>query len=454
MSRLKHKLLLVLMTCLLTTSIVRAQSNGINSSYSRFGLGLPTDLSQGYNRSMGGVAQGLRASYRINMQNPASYSAIDSLTFLFDVGMGLNRTYMSQGSTKKSLNNTSFEYVNAAFRLRRHLGMSVGFMPYTNIGYQFSNAKNIGQDNTNEMITQQMDFSSSDEQNMQNTGGLHQVYVGAGWMPFNGFSFGANLGFLWGNINHKIIQTFSQNGSTVSSDGSLSTYYLSSIKTWKGDVGVQYQTILNSANRLTLGATVGIGHTIGSEAQYITSNNSSTDTLSTRNGYEIPMTYSIGAAWEYAEKWTVAADFAWEQWGNCTTPQYNAQTNSYNAATGAYKDRYSFHLGAEYVPARYDRSFRSRINYRMGAYYSSPFLKINGMDGPKELGITAGIGIPITNAWANMSYLNLYAPSYVNVGLQWTHRSPNASTMITENVFQINIGLSFNERWFMKWKFK
>lgn len=44
--------------------------------------------------------------------------------------------------------------------------------------------------------------------------------------------------------------------------------------------------------------------------------------------------------------------------------------------------------------------------------------------------------------------------SQVNFGIQWVHRSPSVSSMITENYFRINIGLTFSESWFMKWKFQ
>ena len=77
-----------------------AQSNGTNSSYSRYGLGLLCDQSQGYNRSMGGVGQALRSGNRLNKLNPASYSAIDSLSFLFDVGMSLQRTRMAAATRR------------------------------------------------------------------------------------------------------------------------------------------------------------------------------------------------------------------------------------------------------------------------------------------------------------------------------------------------------------------
>ena len=40
--------------------------------------------------------------------------------------------------------------------------------------------------------------------------------------------------------------------------------------------------------------------------------------------------------------------------------------------------------------------------------------------------------------------------SVVNVSFQWAHTS--AKDLITENSFRLNIGVTFNERWFAKWK--
>ena len=77
-----------------------------------------------------------------------------------------------------------------------------------------------------------------------------------------------------------------------------------------------------------------------------------------------------------------------------------------------------------------------------GASYATPYYKINGQDGPSEISVSAGLGIPIMNSYNNRSMLNISG--------QWVRTS--AKNFIKENTFRINIGLTFNERWFMKWK--
>lgn len=316
--KLKYTFILLFLIAPWTLGKTVAQSNGSNSSYSRFGLGLLSDQANSYNRSMGGVGQALRSNSRINFLNPASYSAVDSLTFLFDVGMSLQRTRMVQDNAHVGVSNTSFDFVTAAFRMRRHLGMTLGFKPYTRIGYSFSHEENVGLDySTGEQITSPSEYDGE--------GGLHEAFIGVGWEPFKGFSFGANVGVLWGNIKHSILTAYSQNSVLSTTDGNITTLYDASIVTWRGDVGVQYQTVLNSMNRLTFGATVGIGHKINNDASYISSTNASTaDTLVAAKGFQLPMTYSFGLAWEHAERLLLAADVHYEQWGKCTTPEFTS----------------------------------------------------------------------------------------------------------------------------------
>jgi hypothetical protein len=79
----------------------------------------------------------------------------------------------------------------------------------------------------------------------------------------------------------------------------------------------------------------------------------------------------------------------------------------------------------------------------VGASYATPYYNIRGGEkGPREFVLSAGFAIPIINSWNNRSLLNISA--------QWVNSS--AKNYIKENTFRINIGLTFNERWFAKWK--
>ena len=88
------------------------------------------------------------------------------------------------------------------------------------------------------------------------------------------------------------------------------------------------------------------------------------------------------------------------------------------------------------------RKWSDRVRYRFGASYATPYYYINGVDGPKEYSVSAGVGIPLVNYWNNRSILNI----------SFQYARQEAKNLIKENTFRINIGLTFNENWFSKWK--
>lgn len=133
-------------------------------------------------------------------------------------------------------------------------------------------------------------------------------------------------------------------------------------------------------------------------------------------------------------------DYSLQKWSSLEAPIYESHT--YTMRSGFYKDRSKLTAGGEFCNNPMGRRFFDRIRYRVGASYATPYYTINGQDGPKEISVSAGFGIPIINSANNRSILNISG--------QWVNRS--ADGLIKENTFRINIGLTFNERWFMKWK--
>ena len=93
-------------------------------------------------------------------------------------------------------------------------------------------------------------------------------------------------------------------------------------------------------------------------------------------------------------------------------------------------------------PTPTSRHYLKRVHYRIGAGICTPYYKINGQDGPKDISVSLGLGLPIQNKYNSRSV--------VNISGQWVHSS--AKDFITENMFRINVGITFNERWFAKWK--
>ena len=418
-------------------SVTALAQSGTNSPYSMYGLGELTEQSSGFNRGMNGLGYGFREHDQINYLNPASYSAIDSLSFIFDAGLSLQLTNFNEKGRKLNAKNADFEYVVAGFHAARHLGVAFGIIPFTNVGYNYANTQYVGGGASASSTTYTNTYAGN--------GGLHQVYFGAGWEPFKGFSIGANASYLWGSINKSVINSYSD-----ANINTLSKYYNSTAASYKLNFGIQYTMQVSKKDALTLGGVYDIGHKLNADPECrVISRNTQTSVADTalykiENGLELPSTYSVGMAWKHHSKWKIGADYSFQKWSSVKYPVYNVVNNvpQYTLQEGMFEDRHKATLGGEYCENVNSRNFLKRIRYRVGASYATSYLKINGQDGPKEFSVSAGFGIPIINGYNNRSILNISA--------QWVNRE--ATGLIKENTFRINIGFIFNERWFAKWK--
>ena len=113
---------LISASILLTVTGLAVAQTSTNSPYTRYGFGQLADQNFGNSKAMGGIAYGLRNGYQINASNPASYTAIDSLTFLFDAGMTLQNANFKDGNVKTNAKNSSFDYLAMQFRLWKKNG--------------------------------------------------------------------------------------------------------------------------------------------------------------------------------------------------------------------------------------------------------------------------------------------------------------------------------------------
>ncbi len=171
----------------LFTLSAAAQDTG--SAYSRLGYGLLRNNATSMQRQMGSVGYAMRSGRQINVLNPASYAAIDSMTFLFDMGIDFSSTSMAEGSVKENRLGGGLDYITMQFPLGKYMGGSVGLVPFSSVGYSFG---------------KELEGGSTMR---QGNGGLNQLYLGVSGRPFNGFTIGANISYLFGSITHDVQTT-------------------------------------------------------------------------------------------------------------------------------------------------------------------------------------------------------------------------------------------------------
>lgn len=409
-----NKKIFIIIAMLLATTCSFAD-NGSNSPYSRYGVGLLSDQSLGINRQMGGLGYGLRSHSYINILNPASFAQADTLTMLFEAGFSMQNVNFKEGDRQINAKNASFDYIAVQFRIRKNLGMSAGFLPYSTVGYSFSNVSNNG---TNEVSTNI--YSGA--------GGIYQPYIGLGWQPAKWLSVGVMGSYIYGDITHQVGIDFAN-----STDRSKS--YGVSLKTYKVDFGMQYATKLGSKNEIVLGATYSLGHDMNADAQIVEATADSTSTKKIDGGFKLPHTYGFGFTYTYNERFKIGADYTLQQWS----------TSSFFGIDKGV-DRSKISIGAEYAPGRLSSNIFKMITYRAGAYYAQPYTELNGKKGCEEYGVSAGLSLPFLNNNNRNSHATLHLSG------QFIHMEPKSAGMIAENYFRINLGITFNESWFMKLK--
>lgn len=412
-------------TCLfcIIATIAMAQTSS-NSPYTRYGFGELSDQHFGNSKAMGGIAYGLRNGLQVNAANPASYTAVDSLTFIFDAGLSLQNTNFKENGVSTNAKNSSFDYIAMQFRLRKGMGMALGFLPYSTVGYNMTQVKSINKDEYGTEIESYHTYKGE--------GGLQQVFAGLGLKVFENLSIGANLSYLYGDISHAAITSF----NNTNAFNSVRTNKIS-ISSYKLDFGAQFTQKFGPKHVVNLGATYSYGHKLNGEGYYYTETYDSNSTLQTHSGdtinnaFSIPHTFGIGMTYVYNKKLTVGVDYTLQKWTDCT----------YFNKEGQYSDRTKISLGAEYLPNIEGRRFMDFVRYRMGFHYAEPYTKVNGNEGAREYGVSMGIGLPLFRS-----------RSILNISGQYMKVSPKVKGMLEENYLRLNIGLTFNEGWFMKYK--
>lgn len=415
---IKYRQTLIALLLMVLSGEAVAQNN-TNSPYTRYGYGQLADQGSSNSKAMGGVAYALRDKYQINFANPASYTAVDSLTFIFDGGVSLQNTNLSNGTLKQNAKNSSFDYITMQFRASKWAAISMGLLPYANVGYSMGEYETI--ENSTESYSKQ--YSGE--------GGLHQLYVGAGFKIFKNFSIGANISYLWGDVTRTTSESFPS--STTNFPFTIQTNV--GIRSYKLDFGAQYTQAFGKKHSMTLGVVYSPGHNLNNSAYELRVTGSSSSATSSQKDivadFGIPTTYGVGLAYMYNNRLTVAADGMIQNWDKV----------AYMGEKDVFCKRAKVALGAEYIPNPIGRSYLAHVKYRIGAYYSKPYYKIFGGRAANEYGLTAGFGLPIPRT-----------RSIISLSAQYVKTAGTNPAFLDENTLRICVGVTFNERWFFKRK--
>ena len=400
-----------------------AQSNS-SSPYSIGGLGEIAFKGNAINRHMGGLDI-VSDSLHANINNPASLGDLKLVTY--SLGLNYKTTKLSSSATKESVTSASIDYLVVAIPTKKFT-FSFGILPATSVGYRLQS------------IIEGEDINNVVNQN-EGSGGLNQTFFSIGFKVFNFLNFGVSANYNFGKITNE--------SSRQEQNIDFGTFFnkTSSLVGFNYRFATQFKIPLTAKVRLDAMAYYVPENslTATNESIYFTRSVSTQGLgdfenvdLEAMNLKETNISlgdqYSFGLGITKEKKWFVGG-----QYSQRNSADYVNNFISLDNITYANGSRLSF--GAFYLPDYSSiTSYWKRIVYRAGVRFEDTGVLFNNQ-ALKETGISFGVSLPMAG------YSN------ANFGAEFGKRGSQDNGLIQESYWNLIVGLSLNDIWFIKRKF-
>lgn len=448
---MRNNILVILLSVCSTLGLF-AQT-GDNSPYSRFGIGDLSDDHFHHLKQMSGLGSAYTDGFHINAVNPASYSFLRTTSF--DMGIYAKKNTLKSENQEASQWTGNLEYIALGFPLynplnqlldreekKLSLGMAFMLKPHSTVSYDLASTSNV--DSIGRVVR-----SYSGE------GGSYKFLWGNS-IKYQDFSFGVNLGYLFGKISYNRNLDF-LDLANVRVDR-FSTEY--SMKGFLYDLGAIYSTVLNKKDveentgtaikRINVGmrfhSTTGFSTTsditdlgvyfINATGSSTTIDTASTTAVGLEGNGRLPGSFGVGVNYFHGEKYAIGLDYSTSNWS-----EYFNEANQ--EVKGDLANTTALAIGGYWRPDyKSFTNYWNRVYYRFGVYYRSDPRVISGNQLTSQ-GVTFGMGLPFVFQ-RKVSHANLG----VDIG-----RS-GMDTPIQENYVRFTFGFTFNDdEWFVKRKY-
>ena len=423
----------------------KAQHN-FNIPFSQYGIGLsdmPYNMPTAF--GMGGTVYARAARNSINPFNPASYAAVETESFVFDIGLNIQTSVLRKDVNRLTDADGNLAYITVAFPITQWWKTSAGLLPYSKSNYESVQTKSdpAGLGNVKTIYA--------------GHGGVSQLYWGNGFNIGERLSLGFNIDFLYGNITRAITYEFPGNDTTfyVNSRRQKNTY----VRNLLFDLGAQYTQPLGSKYSLRLGVTCRVPRTMQVQDQSLcytfhrqTSMEYLFDTIfpargesDTYNSTLIqPFTIGAGLALERNERWEIDIDGYYSPYSGVDyreDPSYNL----FGSTAFRSAPNYRFAVGGEWKGNPGAVTYWGRIGITAGVYHSHGILTLQTVSATdpvsiNETGCGLGIRLPMRKG---RSILTL------SVG----YSSLGTADLLRRDVVTFGISVGSCERWFVKRKY-
>jgi long-subunit fatty acid transport protein len=424
-----NKLKLLLTGLLLPVFLANAQVN-TSSPYSRFGFGELRHPGFTSNLSMGGSGIALRIPNQVNYINPASYTSLDSLSFIFDFGLNASYTLYKTNLNESQLSNYNIDHIAISFPITSWWKSSIGITPFSSVGYNIKEQRLLPDIGLTDFY-----FIGS--------GGLSKFYIGNGFNLLKGLSVGFNLSYLFGNQNNAHSVHFTNDPYSAITE----LHNLLNIKGIIYDLGMQYSKTFSEKYIITLGVIyntetklkgtnniTNINRFPGN--QFLTADSIvvnpiyllNADTLKGKINY--PHNIGFGLSLGIKDKLILTGEYSTQEWSKL----------SMMGKSDSLVNSNSMNVGLEFTPGNSGSvvKYINRIHYRIGGYYSNSYLRFQNNQ-IKDYAITLGLGFPFKNTKTTF-----------NLGFIYGQRGALKNNLIKENYGIVSFSMTFHDFWFLK----
>ncbi|MDY7394773.1 hypothetical protein UMM65_05935 [Aureibaculum sp. 2210JD6-5] len=402
-----------------------AQKNN-TSPYSFFGIGEETSQKTVEEMSMGQIGGAFNSSYQLTFTNPAALAYLQLTNYTI---AGENKSIqINDGTNKGSSSTASLSYFGLGIPMGTKAGLSFGLQPNTTVGYSLTEEFN----NSEGELTEINAFNGK--------GGTNRVFLGFGYRLHKNFSIGLEAAYVFGNIENTLLNR---------RDGvQLATMHKtnSTLSGFAAKAGLQYNTKVSDKLTLKSGAVFHLKNNLSNDGDellfsLLNTNNGSIsprDTLINRSfNSEVkkPLSTILSVGLGEENKWYAGLEYNFQ---NALDFEGGVLANNTRVS---YDKMNRISVGGFYIPKINSlSSYWQRITYRAGFSYKQTGLMVNN-DKVNDLGMSFGVGLPIGKQLSNL-----------NLGFEFGKRGETKNSLIKENYFNFRLGLTLNDKWFVKQK--
>jgi hypothetical protein len=426
---MQHKSISAIIVSIFLFSFTVSGQKQINSPYARFNLGTLETSASFKSLGMGGIGVGVKSGSSIFFINPASYSTIDSNSFVFDIGLDYGITKLSDGVTHFTSDDMNFDHLIMSFPLAKGLGFAVGVVPLSSGYYQLSESVLKNDPDYDPLVGEYISYHFGD-------GGFNNLFIGTGLKINKNFSAGINMSMLFGQVKRYYQISFSDY-SNVYNNNATEKLEIHGINF---NYGLHYNAVLKNDFFFTAGISISAGKSYKSDYEqlsykYTVFNTRDTISIIADDSTKtfIPGTLGLGLSFGKTNKFTAGFDYIMTRWSNSKIP-----------GPGSYAaDSRSYRFGLEFIPDKYSNySYLSRLEYRVGGHFGDSYLIIHN-EQIKEHGVSFGLGVPLRRTYSRTNFFFDYTKK----------TGSGVSTLHIERCYTLGVSLNLYDFWFIKRKY-